>query len=497
MRKSIIATINLALTSLCFSTLTHATAQTIVYQPSTIGAYFTSKITDQQHMSERDATAQATTPETGDEHTVNNEEILEKLEIKDSITPETTELLGESINLDTGGISFSNTDIALPGNFDLPVEIKRSFKNIPGHLGDDYALGDWELDIPMITTDLLKFNGTYSSAWGQGLACSGQTTDPYAGSGGKEFWPHEYWNGDMLAIPGKVNERLIHNLGVFTNEEQFPRITKSGWRVKCFSISASAGEGFEVHSPNGTVYRMDKIRLIYKGPIKHTERYKAYMLPSVVTDRFGNTVSYQYDGYMRLTTIQASDGRQITIQYNNEDPQHPHVITDVYANGRHWHYSYQDNSLSQVTLPDDRQWSYTLYALSFNKPQSVMDANGKNDICKAKEGDNQYSISVTHPNGVTGIFELKQQLHGRANVKRVHSQPDTAFDIDKVNKCFNAFAVTKKSLYINNQAAPYEWYYSYAGGNGYWDSQATPANLVIDPILAQGPIITSLAHCIV
>lgn len=85
----------------------------------------------------------------------NSEELLKKLKINDSITPETTNLLGEQINLDTGTISFSHTDVSLPGNFDLPVEITRTYKGRQSMLNSELPMGDWDLDIPMITTEVM------------------------------------------------------------------------------------------------------------------------------------------------------------------------------------------------------------------------------------------------------------------------------------------------------------------------------------------------------
>lgn len=103
----------------------------------------------------------------------NSEELLKKLKINDSITPETTNLLGEQINLDTGTVSFSYTDVSLPGNFDLPVEITRTYKGRQSMLNSELPMGDWDLDIPMITTKVMwASGGHYSAPWDSGLICS-------------------------------------------------------------------------------------------------------------------------------------------------------------------------------------------------------------------------------------------------------------------------------------------------------------------------------------
>ena len=51
--------------------------------------------------------------------------ILERLKVSPTITPETTDLLGELIDLNSGSISFKHTDISLPGNSALDVAVRR------------------------------------------------------------------------------------------------------------------------------------------------------------------------------------------------------------------------------------------------------------------------------------------------------------------------------------------------------------------------------------
>lgn len=147
-----------------------------------------------------------------------NEDVMERLNVNDSITPETSDLLGERIDLNTGSLSFQQTDISLPGNNGLEVALRRSFKG--GHFSNQNTLdfADWMLDIPHIHTTLLKNKFRYSGAWGQGRECSGELNPGEIADFGSTFMSFEYWNGDTLSIPGQVNEKLLKNNGRLTSK---------------------------------------------------------------------------------------------------------------------------------------------------------------------------------------------------------------------------------------------------------------------------------------
>ena len=142
-----------------------------------------------------------------------NKDVLARIKVDEAITPESTELLGDKIGLAVGSVSFSHTDIAIPGNNGLEVAIRRSFKGSNFAFGARLDMADWVLDIPHIQTTLLsKYNQTtremvFSGDWGRGRECSGSLyADDFYG-----YLPYEFWNGDTLNIPGLVNEKLLAN----------------------------------------------------------------------------------------------------------------------------------------------------------------------------------------------------------------------------------------------------------------------------------------------
>ncbi|MBO6696593.1 MAG: hypothetical protein JJ931_14370, partial [Henriciella sp.] len=61
-------------------------------------------------------------------------------------------LLGDSIDPDTGSLSFNHTDVSLPGNSGLRVAVSRTmnqgllYKNT-----DTHGFDSWDLDVPRIT----------------------------------------------------------------------------------------------------------------------------------------------------------------------------------------------------------------------------------------------------------------------------------------------------------------------------------------------------------
>ena len=90
------------------------------------------------------------------------------------------DLFGEQINTNTGGISFSQTDLSLPGNNALPVDVTRRLivdgNKSPSFSTDvnlwrGYSFGEWELDLPYI-------GGTYSDTDHYGWDV--RTSSPYA-----------------------------------------------------------------------------------------------------------------------------------------------------------------------------------------------------------------------------------------------------------------------------------------------------------------------------
>jgi len=94
------------------------------------------------------------------------------------------DLFGEEVNTNTGGISFSQTDLSLPGNNALPVNVTRRLivdgNKSPSFSTDvnlwrGYSFGEWELDLPYMTGIYTELNGWDVSTTTPNARCSSPT----------------------------------------------------------------------------------------------------------------------------------------------------------------------------------------------------------------------------------------------------------------------------------------------------------------------------------
>ena len=136
--------------------------------------------------------------------------ILDKLKVSEQVTPETTALFGETIDLNTGAVSLQQTDISIPGNFNIPVEFRRIFKGASYAHYSNLNLGEWNIAIPSFSTTVIYDHITYqrfSGNWGTGTMCSGQFNPGNFGVGPNQIIASgDYWSGETLDIPGVITE---------------------------------------------------------------------------------------------------------------------------------------------------------------------------------------------------------------------------------------------------------------------------------------------------
>lgn len=114
-------------------------------------------------------------------------------------------LAGEQVSLYSGGLALTQTDVSIPGNSALPVEIRRRF--VVGFTADasEGFFKDWDLDIPSI-------HGVFSTRDGWVVLpngndrfkrCSLFDAPPIAqGQVDGYFDPNEFWHGSIVTLPG-------------------------------------------------------------------------------------------------------------------------------------------------------------------------------------------------------------------------------------------------------------------------------------------------------
>lgn len=379
-----------------------------------------------------------------------------------SVTSETTQLLGESIDLNYGGLSFSNTDVSIPGNGRIPMSIGRVFHHAQYRYMSKVDFSDWHLDIPHIKTTIVS-GRRIPGPWGtRRRECTGEPEiDPAsAGYDGGWFSASEYFNGITVHIPGIMTERLLYSARDI-------RLGKSNWKVRCAANSTSNhGEMFVITSTDGTEYTFSQRALRDRGVLENNTgriaRYAAYMYITKIKDRFGHQVNYYYTSQARsslkvLSRISASDGREITIQRDLAFP-YQNLITSIQANGKTWQYKYSSNGsrkLTRVIRPDNREWLIEL-------------ADFKNERATRNECGSANSSpaigTITHPNGVKGTFTLDIVVHGRSNVTKTY---DPRNRIHYTHNCTQQMSIKTKVL-EGAGLIPMKWEYSYSQNNGYY-----------------------------
>ncbi|HEX7048421.1 MAG TPA: hypothetical protein VF275_12690, partial [Gammaproteobacteria bacterium] len=196
-----------------------------------------------------------------------DDELSKLYTVNETFDPLGTDLAGESLDLNSGQVSFRHVDVSIPGNSVLPVEFARTLAldgfNYMESYSTDAELGDWRVDVPKITTVLATQYG-----W-PATRCSNFHKPPDAvpeqGSGGHPIPAEDYWQGYHAHIPGKGTQELLSR-GPNTlspgNPADYPVVTSNHWMVECVinashAAGGAAGEGFRLHTPDGLTYDFD------------------------------------------------------------------------------------------------------------------------------------------------------------------------------------------------------------------------------------------------
>lgn len=242
------------------------------------------------------------------------------------------DLFGEEINTNTGGISFSQTDLSLPGNNALPVNVTRHLivdgNKSPGFSTDvnlwrGYSFGEWELDLPYMSGIYSEQNGWEVSGSTPTARCSSGAYRPRDVEAASNVWfySYQFWDGLQLNVPGQGEQNLLQrpvgapfpvpSSALATAGGWTALTTKDQWHFSCLSSlqSGQPGEGFMALAPDGTRYWFDWMvsytgrttqgygMVVYasgktlrtSGELNRRE-YRLY--PTRIEDRFGNYITY-------------------------------------------------------------------------------------------------------------------------------------------------------------------------------------------------------------
>ncbi len=423
------------------------------------------------------------------------------------------DLFGDKVNLYNGALEFVQHDLAIPGHQNLPVGVSRKFNASSTHRAKG-MFADWDLEIP-------RMQGIFANRAGwvvQGDPRSGISrrctnahfeppTVPDRFNSGGSFSAAEYWHGNFMYAPGiGAQELLVRHADTPApdNKYAWPLTTRSQWAVRCgINLRNGSGEGFVAVSPNGTEYQFDwLVRRTYSplvksnlqpqprtagddekstGPAKvvppsparvpddyQLSRDEIWILPSLATDRFGNTTRYNYDAASprRLMSIVSGDPSGVSrrIEFTYGSTSFPTLVTRVTAHGKTWEYGYDaaGTHLKTVKRPDLSLWQFALEPLAELPPVNVPSPGGCDALPAADARPR--TGSLTHPSGAVGTFTVAGTAHGRSHVDRVCQALSVYTDYALFPAQTNAHSIQTKGIQ-GPGLTPMSWTFRYGPAN--------------------------------
>lgn len=418
--------------------------------------------------------------------------VLEKESLTKELSANNASALGDSYDPVSGAISFSVTDVSLPGNSSLKVELRRKATNTSNYesgLGD---MGGWSLDIPFIRGHYIDRTinpsqlSVGATGWSAGKECSGDVTSVYASAQGSEssgdyVAAHVYWTGKFLHIPGEISENIMPGAGIYTGKQA----TKSNYYISsCFT--RTGGEGVIVNAPDGKKYTFGYVVNIAAGmpPPIGNSRYRRMLMVTKVQDKFGNYVDYNYESN-QLRSIVASDGRRIDLIYSGAN------VKTATINGRTWTYNYQTITkpngvtltvLKEVVLPDSTKWIYSpeFYNQRRATTRRQRSATENAGLCAfmtyAGDPASKFTFTVTTPDRAVIQYVMDDVYHGSYDVQpNAYGYPVPAFE--------NVNCSIRQNIVQRSVSGPgfdsRTWQYNYSQNNGKYresDSEGAYSN---------------------
>lgn len=394
-------------------------------------------------------------------------------------------VFGDSLDLYSGVLSFTATDVSIPGNSKLPVAVTRKFTvtnrfDYGGPPG--YAFGDWELDIPHIS-------GVFAPTWHDNRC---DTPKPPLAAG---LVPaDEFWTGNYADMPGGGEMLQV------TTDTPWPKPSTGGpykWLTagntyfSCLTgIENGTGQGFLAITSDGTKYWFNRMarypepEYVYNGT-NYTPVYEPYtvtvgrnkvaLYATRVEDRFGNWVEYNYTNTasqpMQIDTITSSDLRTISFDYTGG------VVTSVSDGSHTWEYAYLNGSLTTVTLPDESKWQLSFGGLA---SAQIQHSSGDPRTCFSLDTviSGNYTGTITHPSGAIGTYTVGPVRFGRTHVPAVcrnySGHIPNATDPNGKNDDYlvapvRAWSLALKSRQLSGPGLTAgTWTYAWSGGFGSW-----------------------------
>lgn len=429
-----------------------------------------------------------------------NDDVSRNVHNARSIAPLDNDLFGEQVSGYTGITQFHVVDLSIPGNNSLEVAVSRTFDvhdraRTTGYYGG--LMGEWDLDIPHLS-GIFKTSVTpgvsgwqVSTSGNPNQRCSVDRTNfmtatPPVAIGTNAplgaFSSAEYWYGNELHVPGKGSERMMvlapSNPNRPADGSEYYWATNGQWMFSCLPQTANgiAGEAFLAVSPDGTKYKFDWFasrgasqleKVVMQCTIPNPAcnsilgRSEVWIMPTLITDKFGNTVTYAYDpaNPRRLLSIQASDGRRIDLSYNSSGR-----VASIASNGRSWSYAYTPlGSLTEVTQPDGAKWLLDSSSLAQVMTGYSLHSDCVDPPSYSTGGTN--TATFTHPSGAVGTFTFTRIRHSRSYVPRMCLYGHGGSSYQGISPVIDTVSITAKQI-SGPGLVPSNWTFSYS--NPLW-----------------------------
>ena len=362
----------------------------------------------------------------------------------------TAGIVGDYINLDTGELSFRQTDIEIKGNFDIPVSVIRyidSDNDRPTFTASEITSGstgtaNWGLELPYILLHTIKKGGTV------GCVSSSHSVDmfdklhvvPRLSIGRNKRW--------TLLKTAKSSNKAVYG------DTPPSYATRSMWLI---NQTKSGGKcTWKAKAPDGKTYEFGQPFILQTrsdGAKRHA------VLITRITDVHGNWVAYSYDKkHKRLKTITSSDDRKIQLIYRAN-----HELEGFNANGRKWTYTYKKMSttskskyLHRVTLPDGR----------YSEFGKLLGVNSYSSSFHAQRCNFGNGARIKHYTGVVATYKTRKIVNFAAvtspkghihNSQRAECLPPTAmYDLDIDEETYQQI-LNSNSPMASYAAYQYKW----------------------------------------
>ncbi|MCC4596063.1 RHS repeat protein [Xanthomonas campestris pv. phormiicola] len=364
-----------------------------------------------------------------------DQKYIERIKQSQDIGRLSVDSFGEQVSLKNGAVEFNWTDIDIPGNSKLPVRLQRSHVIEDEGAGRSGKLGGFgvggSLDVPYLK-GVFSTNGWQVYGSSPNSRCSQPAQPP-----DYTLTASDYWSGNWMHIPGSGDQAMLDEpasqLPAPSNGTSYPWITKNFWRISCLASTKNGypGEGFVALSPEGDKYYFDWVvskahpdiskRIGNYSAKASMSRLAVFFLATRIEDRFGNWVTYTYNGD-QLSRIDASDGRYISVTGTSGAN-----ITSVESSVGTWTYAYDDKSLI-ITQPDNAQSRYVQTGNMEILPSPSLPLYTDTARCPLPEpSSGDFTYAVTLPSNATATYAFSVKRHFRHNIpKQCNSFMDAA-----------------------------------------------------------------------